>query len=68
MLTGAYPFDETGPQLAQGLTVPFTPIAKYVPDSGQKWQKLFEHGFARELSCRHDSANAFLSELQHACA
>jgi hypothetical protein len=53
MLTGAYPFDDNSPGAwrASASTVPFTPVAKYVPEAVQRWQELFEHGFARELNC-----------------
>jgi hypothetical protein len=34
--------------------------------AAKKLQALFEHSFTRELSDRHDSAEAFLSELQSA--
>jgi hypothetical protein len=43
--------------------VPFTCVTKYMPGANVGWQKLFERSFARELSCRHPSADAFLSEL-----
>ena len=67
MLTGCYPFEDSSfDWLSAGPTVPFTPIATYVPGAAKKWQALFEHSFSRELSDRHDSAEAFLSELQSA--
>ena len=67
MLTGSYPFgSDSRDRLAAGPVVPFTPIATYVPGAAKKWQALFEHSFSRELSDRHDSAEAFLSELQSA--
>jgi eukaryotic-like serine/threonine-protein kinase len=66
MVTGAYPFEDNAPDdwFAAGHTVPFTPVAKYVPEAARRWQELFERSFARELSSRHESAEAFLSELQ----
>jgi len=67
MLTGCYPFEDSSfDWLSAGPVVPFTPIAMYVPGAAKKLQGLFEHSFARELSDRHDSAEAFLSELQSA--
>ena len=67
MLTGCYPFEDSSfDWLSAGPVVPFTPIATYVPGAAKKWQALFEHSFSRELSDRHDSAEAFLSELQSA--
>jgi len=67
MLTGCYPFEDSSfDWLSAGPVVPFTPIATYVPGAAKKVQALFEHSFARELSGRHDSAEAFLSELQSA--
>lgn len=67
MLTGAYPFEDNSPDwLAAGAAVPFTPVAKYMPEAATGWQVLFERGFARELVSRHESADAFLSELQGA--
>ncbi len=70
MLTGAYPFDDNSHHdwLAQGPTVPFTPVATYVPEAANKWQELFERSFARELSCRPNSVEAFLSELNCAAS
>jgi serine/threonine protein kinase len=65
MLTGAYPFEETGPSdwFAPGRTVSFTPVTKYVPQDARNWQELFDRSFARELPCRHGSAEAFFSAL-----
>jgi hypothetical protein len=70
MLTGVYPFTDNFPAARpeMGPTVAFTPVANYLPTAGRKWQELFEHGFARELSCRHNSASEFLSELLSASA
>lgn len=60
MLTGCYPFEDSSfDWLSAGPAVPFTPIATYVPGAAKKWQALFEHSFSRELSDRHDSAEAF---------
>jgi serine/threonine-protein kinase len=67
MLTGSYPFEDGAHDwLAAGVVVPFTPVAKHLPAVGMKWQALFECSFARELSHRHDSVEAFLAELQSA--
>jgi tRNA A-37 threonylcarbamoyl transferase component Bud32 len=67
MLTGSYPFEDRSPDwLAGGISVPFTPVDKYMPQGAEKWQELFEHSFARELESRHDSVEAFLSEIQSA--
>jgi eukaryotic-like serine/threonine-protein kinase len=68
MLTGAYPFDDScpGDWLSAGPAIPFTPVAKYMQGPSDKWQGLFEHSFARELTCRHESPDAFLVELQKA--
>jgi serine/threonine protein kinase len=67
MLTGSYPFkDSSFDWLSAGPVVPFTPITAHVPGAAKKFQTLFEHSFTRELSDRHDSAEAFLSELQSA--
>ena len=65
MLTGGYPFEESGPSdwFAPGQTVPFTPVTKYMPQTARNWQELFDRSFARELPCRHGSAEAFFSEL-----
>jgi eukaryotic-like serine/threonine-protein kinase len=66
MLTGANPFEDNSPVdwFAAGAATPFTPVAKYMPKAGSGWQELFRHSFARELSYRHESADAFLSDLQ----
>lgn len=66
MLTGAYPFEEDsrGDWSAAGAALPFTPVVKYMPEADGKWQGLFERSFARELSCRYESADTFLSDLQ----
>jgi eukaryotic-like serine/threonine-protein kinase len=66
MLTGAYPFEgnSLGDRSAVGAAFLFTPVAKYIPEVGSRWQELFERSFACELSCRHESADAFLSDLQ----
>jgi tRNA A-37 threonylcarbamoyl transferase component Bud32 len=65
MLTGSYPFEDNSPDwLAGGPAIPFTPVAQYMPEAAGRWQELFEHSFARELSCRHESVEAFFSELQ----
>lgn len=65
MLTGLYPFEDNPHDwLAPGRVVPFTPVAKHMSHATERWQALFEHSFARELSDRHESAEAFLSELQ----
>jgi serine/threonine protein kinase len=66
MLTGTFPFEDSLPSDWSGAesSVPFTPVAKYLPDEGCRWQGLFERSFARELSCRHVSADDFLSEVQ----
>lgn len=65
MLTGSYPFDDSSRnRLAAGPVIPFIPVAEYMPEAPKAWQVLFEHSFARELSDRHGSAEAFLSELQ----
>jgi serine/threonine protein kinase len=67
MLTGSYPFEDGSYDwLSPGPVVPFTPVAKHIPQASKSWQALFEHSFTRELSDRHDSAEAFLSELQSA--
>jgi tRNA A-37 threonylcarbamoyl transferase component Bud32 len=65
-LTGAFPFEINSPGdwSADGDPVPFTPVAKYLPEEGSRWQRLFERSFAREPSLRHESADAFLSDLQ----
>jgi hypothetical protein len=65
MLTGSYPFEDNNRDdwSASGDVVPFTVVTKYMPGANVGWQKLFERSFARELSCRHPSADAFLSEL-----
>jgi eukaryotic-like serine/threonine-protein kinase len=70
MLTGAFPFGDRSSDdwLMAGPTLPFTPVAHYIPDAGKRWQELFEHGFAREISCRHTSVEAFLSELNGAAS
>lgn len=67
MLTGAHPFEDNSPAdwIAARAAVPFTPVAKYLPDAGHRWQELFERSFARELSCRYESADAFLSDLHN---
>jgi eukaryotic-like serine/threonine-protein kinase len=67
MLTGAYPFEDNSPGdwSTAGGAVQFTPVTKYLPEAGHRWQELFEHSFARELSCRHESADAFLSDLHN---
>jgi hypothetical protein len=65
MLTGFYPFgDSTYDWLAPGASVPFIPVDRHMPEAPKSWQALFEHSFARELSCRHESVEAFLTELQ----
>lgn len=65
MLTGFYPFEDGAYDwLAPGASVPFTPVGRYMPAARKSWQVLFEHSFARELSCRHESVESFLSELQ----
>jgi hypothetical protein len=66
MLTGAYPFEDNyrDDWSGAGDVVPFTPVAKHMPEPRRAWQELFERCFAREVSCRHDSADAFLSDLQ----
>ncbi len=65
MLTGCYPFDDGNrDRFAVGPVFPFTPIATHVPGEVGAWQSLFEHSFAREMSVRPNSAEAFLSELQ----
>jgi eukaryotic-like serine/threonine-protein kinase len=65
MLTGAFPFEDNlpGDWSAARTVVHFTPVAKYLPGEGSKWQELFERSFARELPCRHESTDAFLSDL-----
>jgi serine/threonine-protein kinase len=69
MLTGFHPFEEgCFDWLASGTVVPFTPVAKHVPQAANRWQLLFEHSFARELSDRHNSVEAFMSELQSAAS
>jgi tRNA A-37 threonylcarbamoyl transferase component Bud32 len=69
MLTGSYPFESScHDRLATGPVVPFVPVDKHIPQASKKWQSLFDHSFARELSDRHDSAEAFLSELQSAAS
>jgi tRNA A-37 threonylcarbamoyl transferase component Bud32 len=67
MLTGAYPFEDNslGAWSSAGVSVPFTPVTKYLPETGGRWQQLFEHSFARELSCRYESTDAFLSDLHN---
>jgi serine/threonine-protein kinase len=69
MLTGFYPFED-GPHnwLAAGAVVPFTPVGQHLSAADMKWQILFEHCFARELYHRHESVEAFLSELQRAAS
>jgi eukaryotic-like serine/threonine-protein kinase len=65
MLTGSYPFENNSPDwLVAGSAVPFISVAKHMPETAGRWQELFEHSFARELSCRPESVEAFLSELQ----
>jgi hypothetical protein len=67
MLTGFHPFEgNLHDWLGGESVVPFTPVAKYMPQASTRWQLLFEHSFALELSHRHCSAEAFLSELQRA--
>jgi len=67
MLTGSYPFEDSSYDwLSPESVVPFTPVAKHIPQASKRWQVLFDRSFARELSDRHDSAEAFLSELQGA--
>jgi tRNA A-37 threonylcarbamoyl transferase component Bud32 len=69
MLTGCYPFDDGNrDRFAVGPVFPFTPIATHVPGEVGAWQSLFEHSFAREMSVRLNSAEAFLSELQLAAS
>jgi eukaryotic-like serine/threonine-protein kinase len=65
MLTGAYPFEEAAPSdwFTPGHTVSFTPVTKYIAQNARNWQELFDRSFARELPCRHGSAEAFFSEL-----
>jgi tRNA A-37 threonylcarbamoyl transferase component Bud32 len=65
MLTGAYPFEENAPSdwFAPGHTILFTPVTKYTAQNPRHWQELFDRSFARELPCRHGSAEAFFSEL-----
>lgn len=61
----AWPHEDASPDwLAAGSAVPFTSVAEYMPEAAERWQELFEHSFARELSCRPESVEAFLSELQ----
>jgi hypothetical protein len=59
MLTGSYPFEDSnrGDWSTSGDVVPFTPVVKYMPEANLGWQELFERSFARELSCRHQSAD-----------
>jgi serine/threonine protein kinase len=69
MLTGCYPFaDGFYDWRLPGRVVPFTPVARHMPQASKKWQTLFEHSFDRELSDRHDSVEAFESELRSAAA
>jgi serine/threonine-protein kinase len=69
MLTGFYPFEDAAhDRFVAGAAFPFTPIAQYLPEASQKWQALFDHSFARELSDRHGSAEAFLSEVECAAS
>jgi serine/threonine protein kinase len=66
MVMGAFPFEDTSPGdwFAVGSVVPFTPVTKYMPEVSSGWQELFDQSFARDLSRRHESADAFLSDLQ----
>jgi serine/threonine protein kinase len=66
MLTGAFPFEDNSPGdwFAVGREVPFTPVATYLPEAASGWQELFDNSFARELTRRHESVDAFLSDLQ----
>jgi eukaryotic-like serine/threonine-protein kinase len=69
MLTGFHPFEDGCIDwLAGGTVVPFTPVAKHVRQVANRWQLLFEHSFARELSDRNNSVEAFWSELQSAAS
>jgi len=69
MLTGSYPFESSHhDRLATGPVVPFVPVDRHMPQASKKWQSLFDRSFARELSDRHNSAEAFLSELQSAAS
>lgn len=69
MLTGCYPFDDGNrDRFAVAPVFPFTPIATHVPGEVGAWQSLFEHSFAREMSVRLNSAEAFLSALQLAAS
>ena len=65
VLTGSYPFEDSSYDwLTPGRVVPFIPVNKHLPQASKGWQVLFERSFARDLSDRHDSPEAFLSELQ----
>jgi tRNA A-37 threonylcarbamoyl transferase component Bud32 len=68
MLTGAYPFHETPPSdwLTSGQAVSFTPVTRFIAQNTGDLQDLFDRSFARELTSRHQSADAFFSDLRRA--